>query len=488
MSSILLEPASVIAERIRNKELTALEAVDQQLARLDDLNPEINAVVSRCDEAAREVARQADEALAEGLEPGPLHGVPVTVSDTFETLGLRSTAGTAGLKDKVPQRSAIAVQRLLRAGAILVGKTNTAELGLSYDTDNPVFGRTRNPYDRERSAGGGSGGAAAAVAAGLSAMDMGCDAGGGVRLPAHFCGVAALKPTFGRIPRTGLLTGQGTPLDCFTHVGPIARSVQDLETALSLLSGPDWRDCGAAPIALQTPETVDLKGLRVAFYLSDGVHQIGSETAALVQDCARLLADSGARLSESRPGGLERGHELFNRLLSTDGAAWARHLLEQSGTHEPGPALQWVERAAAMPERSARDWTEMQREIHEFRQNMLAFLGQFNVILTPMHAGPAPTPEQLNAGENGAYFGFAQTFSLTGWPAVTVRVGSSSDGLPIGIQVVAQPWRDDVALRVARLLEEAMGGWQAPGLAARGFGSDAGEPSEARDEAEAKTD
>jgi amidase len=221
--------------------------VNACLARIEQVNPRLNAVVQLDGDHAREVARAADQATARGEVTGPLHGVPMTIKDSFDTAGMISTGGTLGRKAFVPDQDATVVARLRAAGAVLLGKTNTPEFTWSFETRSPVYGRTNNPWSSDLSPGGSSGGAAAIVAACGAPFDIGSDTGGSIRVPSHFCGTAGIKPTSGRVPRTGHIVGSEGHIQSLTQLGPIARSVDDLALLLGIIAGPDWRDATVAP-------------------------------------------------------------------------------------------------------------------------------------------------------------------------------------------------------------------------------------------------
>jgi amidase len=448
--------ASAIARAIRRRELTAAEAVQSSLSRIEAVNPQLNAVVQVGAEAALEAARAADATQARGEPLGPLHGVPMTIKDSFATAGVVTTAGTRGLAGHVPERDATVVSRLRWAGAIMLGKTNTPEITLSSATDNYVYGRTNNPYDPGRTPGGSSGGAAAIVAAGGSAFDMGSDTGGSIRLPSHFCGLAGLKPTAGRVPRTG-----HTPFlefgaaQAITQVGPLARSVEDLVLVLSVIAGPDWRDPQAVPMPLGEAAAVELPDLRVAFYAENGLVAPSPETASVLQNAVAALADRGATLVEDLPPGLAAADRLWNRLIIPDGGATVRQILQGFGTSAMHPSLQWTQEIERL---DLAEYLAMLDEWNLFRSAGLAFMENYDAILCPVAARPAirhDEPEDVS---------YADLFmhNLLGWPVVVVRCGGTPEGLPIGLQVAARPWREDVALAVAAGLEAALGGWQPP--------------------------
>ena len=275
--------ATTLAQAIRKKKVSSEEVVNAYLQRIEPVNPKLNAIVQLTADTALAQARAADAALAKGEVKGPLHGVPMTIKDLFETAGVICAAGTKGRATFVPTQDATAVARLRAAGAVLLGKTNVSELGLAPETDNLVYKWTDNPYDRSRTPGGSSGGEAAIIAAGGSPLGLGSDAGGSIRLPCHFCGIAGIKPTTGRVPRTGHVPPPGGALDTLWQVGPMARFVEDLSLTLPLIAGVDGRDPGIIPMPLGNPEVVKLKSLRVAFYTDNGILSPTPETAAAVQ-------------------------------------------------------------------------------------------------------------------------------------------------------------------------------------------------------------
>ena len=462
MNDVIFASASALTRRIRARELSAVEVVEMHLARIDAVNPALNAVVTRCDARALARAKQADVLLAKGQMLGPLHGLPITVKDAFDTAEVRSTGGTQGRANYIPSQNATAVERLLSAGAILMGKTNTPELTLFYDTDNVLFGKTFNPYDLSLSPGGSSGGSAAIVAAGGSPLDLGSDTGGSIRLPAHFCGVAGIKPTAGRVPRTGFIVPGGMPVDALTQVGPIARFVEDLALVLPILSGVDWQDSAVVPMPFGDPDAISMPDLRVAFYTDNGDVAASPEVSSVVRDCVRVVAERGATVTEACPSVMAQSRRLFGRIFSTDGGAWIRRLLDKLGTQEIYPFLHWTDQRDDAPETTAAAFTALMAEWEQFRRRMLAFLQRYDVMLAPVHAYPALAHGELTSDEKSPAFSYAQPYNLTGWPSVVVRAGTSAKGLPIGVQVVARPWQEAVALAVARRIEEQLGGWRPP--------------------------
>src|SRR5262252_9087417 len=357
MDELIYTSATAIAQAIREKRVSATEVVEAHLQRIEAVNPALNAVVQMAGARARLEALAADQALARGELRGPLHGVPMTIKDSLDTAGVISTGGTKGRAALVPQQDATVVARLRAAGAILLGKTNTPELTLSGETDNLVYGRTNNPYDVSRTPGGSSGGAGAILAAGGSALDIGSDTGGSIRLPAHFCGIAGIKPTSGRVPRTGHVVpfGMGA-VDALTQLGPMARYVEDLILTLPIIAGVDWHDPAIVPMLLGDPHTVNITGLRIAMYTDNGIMSPTPETAAAVCAAATALAEAGASVEEDRPAVLEQTADLANNLSGSDGRAWVRRLLDD---------VQAVE--VATP-------TAMREDVVPFRSAILCFI------------------------------------------------------------------------------------------------------------------
>jgi len=302
-------------------------------------------------------------------------------------------------------------------------------------------------------------GAAAIVAAGGSPLDLGSDTGGSLRQPAHFCGICSIKPTSGRVPRTGhIISFDVGALEMLTQIGPVARFVQDLVLTLPIIAGPDWRDPGVVPMPLGDPMGVDLKGLHAAFYTHNGVVPPTPETVGTVRAAARALADAGVSVEEDRPAEVEGAVGLWLELALADGAAWVRRLLEAAGTTEVHPVLKkrFLEREAVPSPEFGRLLTRWDR----IRSGMLTFMKNYEVMICPVNAYPAMLHEL--AYDQAIGWSYSRIYNLTGWPVAVVRGGTSPEGLPIGVQIVARPWREDVALAVASYIETVLGGWQRP--------------------------
>jgi len=423
MRDIIGAPAVWLARAIRAKKVSSLEVVRAHLEHIHTVNPRLNAVVFATAESALKQARSADRRNTRKNQVGPLHGVPFTAKDIFDTKGLPTTAGLRMLRSNIPDHDATVVARMRGAGAILIGKTNCPPGGSGGDSWNALHGGTRNPYDINRSPGASSSGEAAIIAAGGSPLGIGSDSGGSIRMPAHYCGVAALKPTSGLVPSTGGYGLVGGLTDPRSQVGPMARFVSDLIAALSIMAGPDGVDSGVVPVPL-SKRTAKLKGLHVAWYADDGIAKPTSAVAATVRAASRALAEAGCIVTEERPPGLQEAHQV------TLGY--------------------WGDRRMSH-ERLYKRWDG-------FRTTMLQFMSRFDIVVTAVAPDVAPLyrAKTVPARE----FSYTSPFSLSGNPCVVVRAGSSHEGLPIGVQVVARNWHDDVALRAARRIEQALGGWR----------------------------
>jgi len=452
-----------IARFIREKKVSSVEAVQACYRRIDEVNPKLNAVVQFCRERALAEAQEADAMLARGESKGLLHGVPMTIKDSIDTEGVISTGGTLGRATFVPEKDASVVRRLREAGAILLGKTNTPEFTLGGipglgTTGNIVYGMTRNPYDVRRSTQGSSGGAGAIVAAGGAYFDIGSDFGGSIRHPAHANGIAGIKPTTGRVPRTGHIVDYGGVFDSYQQLGPLARRVEDLILILPIIMGPDFIDAAIVPMPLDTPDRVELKTLRVAFYTDHGEEAVKStkETEETVRRCAQYFAELGCRVDEARPPGVMEVSEITRKLSSGDGNAWLKRMTERHGTKTPSPGRRFDQPQIPTPE-----FTEQMEKLDAWRSEMLQWVQNYDLLLSPESYRPAPVIGEGRSETPRRGSGFASTYNHTGWPAGVVRAGTA-EGMPIGIHAIAQPWREDVVLAALQFIEGKTGGWVRP--------------------------
>lgn len=455
--------ASHVAKMIRDKQLSAVDAVTMCYARIDVVNPKINAVVATCRERALAEAKEADAMLAAGKSLGPLHGVPFTVKDSFDTAGVVSTGGTLGRKSYVPGKDATVVARVRAAGAILLGKTNTPEFTLgggARGTYNLIYGQTFNPYNLAYSPAGSSGGAGAIVAAGGAFFDIGSDYGGSIRGPAYNNGIAGIKPTYGRVPRTGHIVGYGGPFDNFQETGPMARRVEDLVLLLPLLSGPDNWDAAMAPVTLGDPATVELKKLRVAYYTTNGETDPTPEIQALVKQCAGYFRDLGCKVTEDKPPKMKELSDARQKFSGASDGDHMRRLLAKHGTTQASPGLRTS--GELLPSAEFTKWVEVMDSI---KSEQLAWFEKYDLIVCPANAkAPQRVPPEFVRPPGAGGGSYTSQYNTTGWPAGVVRAGTSKEevGLPLGIQLVGQPWRDDVVLAAMAHVEKQTGGWQMP--------------------------
>ena len=467
--------AGGLAAAVRRRELSAVDVVDAYIERIEQANPVLNAIVTPCFDEARATAAEVDRDVAAGRPVGPLAGVPFTAKDVLATAGLRTTSGSRLYRDHIPAADATVVARMRGAGAILLGKTNTSEFAMDIQTDNVVFGPTRNPWDLTRTPGGSSGGESAAVAAGCSALGIGTDYGGSLRWPAHCTGTLALRPTAGRVPGTGHLPSR-SPLDppppnsAALHgelhvVGSLARTVDDLELALRVLAGPDDRDPHCVPVPLGDSAQVEVTSLRFAWCDGDGSVPVRADVLAVLAEVASTLDRLRYDIVEQRPAGLEQADALYTRLRYMDGMAEWR-ALAAGREDELSPHTQAL--MAKTQEQSVGQLLEASGERDVLRARMLDFLAERPVLLLPVAVLPATPLGQREfrvEGRDLEYFQLVapcRAVTLYGLPAVAVPCGRSEENLPVAVQVVAGPFQEHVALAAARLLEREFGGWQPP--------------------------
>ena len=468
--------ATELAAAIRARSVSCEEAVEWYLDRIARYNPALNAVVTVDEEGARRRALEADQALGRGEIWGPLHGVPVTIKDAFETAGLRTTAGYPPFAEHVPVADAPVVARLRAAGAIILGKTNLPPLASGTQTSNPIFGRTNNPWDLDCTPGGSSGGSAAAVAAGLSALDLGSDVGGSIRGPAHLCGIYGLKPTGGRLPLAGTLSRPGGhtagPLwelmRQFPVYGPLARSVADLRLAFAVL------DAGSSAAAPRTAT-----GLRVAWTDDFGGVPIAVEIRHALARAAERLGQAGFTVERRTTPGLDYAEcwDATGRCIGafeTDRSPWARRWLFKVG----GPLLGRVTGGGPLARAffaGARQSRGSLGRLVARRQALIAALDSFlaghDLWICPVmpvpayhHSRPGSTleVEGRKVAETFMDLTFSGPFNLTGHPVVVIPVGRTSNGLPIGAQLVGKRGGEVELLDAAEAVDRVLGEYRPP--------------------------
>jgi Asp-tRNA(Asn)/Glu-tRNA(Gln) amidotransferase A subunit family amidase len=469
MNKIIFGTIAEIAAGIRAKKLSPVEVVDAHLERAAALQPKLNAFVHLDAEGARKQARTAEAAVLRGDAVGPLHGVPLTIKSCIDAAGWPAPAGSLLRKDYVAQEDAPLVARLRAAGAIILGNTNTPEYLMAYETDNSLSGKTSNPWDVARSAGGSSGGEAAAIASGCSAGGVGSDGGGSIRVPAHFCGICGLKPTPGRIPATGHFPGGGGAFGWIGVVGPMARTISDVRALLEVMAGPDAGDALSAPVPIQKIKESELHGLRVGILDSDALGRATAETVAAVEQAAKFLSEQGFAVQTKRISGLDRAIELWWYFF---GPVIADLLQKGAASHvkEMSPMLrEFVALATAETTLTYDGFLKACGERDSLRTEILRQMEDVTVLLSPVSTAPAFRHVEGNwrSGQKENYrdtMRYSQWLNLAGFPGAAVPVATSREGLPIGVQIIGRPYEDELVLAVAEAIERGRGAWQAPSI------------------------
>lgn len=460
MTDLTFLPAIEMARLIREKKISAVELAEAHLAKIERLNPKLNAFVHIDADRVRKEARDADAAITSGHKLGPLHGVPISIKSSIEVSGLKAQSGTHLRSGNVAMHDAPLVARLRNAGAIVLGVTNAPEFLMAWETDNLLSGRTNSPWDLERTPGGSSGGEAAAIASGMSAGGVGSDGGGSIRVPAHFSGICGLKPTPGRIPATGHFPASCGPFALIGVVGPMARTVDDLTALFEVMQGPDDADTCAAPVPMRAADANEIKNLKIGYFEDDGRTPVTPEIRAAVRAAAEALARAGFVVEPFRPAGLEEARVLWKKFFVKMGGMLIGPMFN-GREHEASPILkeflQWSEAEPSLSGPAVLDaW--IQRDI--VRANVLQQMRQYPILLCPPAAIPAfrhgerswvidgKTVEYLDA------WSYTEWFNLLGNPAAVIPVAHSNEGLPIGVQIVGWPWEEEQVLAVAAALEK----------------------------------
>jgi len=471
--------ATETAAAIREGRFSSVEALDEMLARIARHNPALNAICTLDEAGARKRAAQADSQRARGDLQGPLHGVPITIKDAIETANLRTTGGFPPLAQNIPERDAPVVARLRAAGAVIVGKTNVPPLSADFRADNPIFGRTNNPWNLDCTPGGSTGGGAVAIAAGLSFLEIGSDIAGSIRIPAHYCGVYGLKPTEHRVPGTGHipeLPGVARGIRHMSCIGPLARSVEDLALALRLIAGPDGIDIQTAPVPLGEVVSRPLRGARIAWMHDFAGLPLSRDTRVSLESLVGQLSDAGCIVEQRAPAN-------FDWVQAWE--TWGEILLAERASTEPERAAQRVADIGARLDsenpifrgfaRGARasmaDYTRSLSSRDRLIMALENFLGDWDALLCPVALCPAVghvpfgTPIEVD-GRQVNYWsaGLALTtpFSLTGNPVVVLPLARSAGGLPIGVQLVGRRWGEMGLLALAASVAQLTGPFTPP--------------------------
>ncbi|GAB4339875.1 MAG: amidase [Candidatus Abyssubacteria bacterium] len=444
-----------LASAYHRRKLSPVEVINAVLNRIETLNPKVNAFCALVPDEARKQAKAAETALMRKKKVGPLCGIPVSIKDLIFTAGIRTTGGSRIYEHFVPEQDETAVARLRAAGAIILGKTNTPEFGYKAVTDNPLFGITRNPWNPEKTPGGSSGGAAAAVAGGMGPLALGSDGGGSIRIPSSFSGVFGHKPSFGRVPKYPTFPGWET----LSHTGPITRTVADAALMLDIITGPDPRDRHSLPPESGTYSgglRRSVKGTRIAWSPDLGYAVVDPEVRDITTGAAKLFRKVGCKIEELNPH-LESPEECFVTMVMCEFSASLGSALEEWRDKMDPRLVTFVEMGKGL---SARDYLDATFRRKEFNASVQKIFERFDFLLCPTVASPPFTagkmaPETV-AGRQLSPIGwmpFTYPFNLTGQPAASVPCGFTSDGLPVGLQIVGRHHDDIGVLRMAAAFE-----------------------------------
>jgi amidase len=467
MQDLVLLPAVRQLELLRAGEVSIAELAEAHIARIERLEPQINAFADFDAERVRGLARTMDASR----EPrGPLHGLPVTVKSSIATAGYRCEIGSLLNKGDVAREDAEVVRRLRAAGALILGTTNCPEFLMAYETDNLLHGQTRNPWDLERSPGGSSGGESAAIAAGMSAAGLGSDSGGSVRVPAHFTGICSLKPTPGRVPGRGHLPPCVGPFAILGAIGPMARTIADVELMFRTLAGQDACDPVSPPVALRSPSLEELRTQTIGYFEEDGLVPVTAETRTAVQAAAQALRDAGFRVEPFRPRTLEPLRKLWRTFFVQCGAMFYEPAIRGKREKLSPIFREFLGFAESAGELTPAELLNAWAELDVLRAKTLEEMRSHPVLLCPVASVPAfrhgerawtvegRTVEYLDAWR------YSQWFNALACPAAVVPVGRSKEGLPIGVQIAARPFEDETGLAIAAVVDAAFG-YRAPAMA-----------------------
>lgn len=439
-----------MVEAIRTRKVSPTELVDAHLAQIGKEEKRINAFVAVYEESARAAAREATDALTRTSGLGPLHGIPVTIKDSFDIAGQPTLCGSRFRLGHIATSDSTAVARLRGAGAIILGKTNTPEFLNNYETDNFLTGRTNHPLDLARTAGGSSGGEAAAIGTYCSPGGLGSDGGGSIRVPAHYCGIGGLKPTPGRVSAAGHFPEIAHPGGLLGVGGPMARSAEDVSLLYSIVAGHDWRDPFSAPVPVSNPAP-NVETIGVWFGFEDV--PLDPDIRSAIEAAAEKLRASGYRVELFRPKGLERARELWWFFFERIFAPLTRELIRGHEAEAHWSLTDLMYEALEQPEPAGRDIVVNLIARDQMRTKLLSQMERFPVVLAPVCTVTAPLHHTLRGGELHAAMSPSSTFNLLGMPGLAVPQGRSKTGMPIGVQLVGRPWQEQSLLAIGMRLE-----------------------------------
>jgi len=459
-SEIVLASAVQQLQMLRAGTLSIPELAEAHIRQIERLNPALNAFADFDAARVRTLAQQLDQ---ENSARGPLHGLPVTVKSSIATAGYRCEIGSRLHEGDVPAEDAVVVARLRAAGALILGTTNCPEFLMAYETANLLHGRTHNPWDLARTPGGSSGGESSAIAAGMSAAGLGSDSGGSVRVPAHFTGICSLKPTPGRIPGRGHLPPCVGPFSILGAIGPMARTMADVTLMFRTLCGQDPHDPASSPVLLRSPSLEELRTNAIGFFEDDGLVPVTPETRDSVNAAAHVLRDAGFRVEPFRPRTLEQLRSLWTKFFVQCGAMFYEPEIRGKQAQLSPIFSEFLEIAAAAPPLTATQLLNAWAELDLLRSKTLEAMSEYPMLLCPVASIPAFRHGERSwsiDGQNVAYLDavrHTQWFNVLAAPAAVVPVGQSPEGLSIGVQLVARPHEDEIALGVASIVDAAFG-------------------------------
>src|ERR1700761_4418093 len=462
MTGLTMMPAVELLSMLRREQISPSELAEEYIGQIARWNPQLNALVDFEPDRVRAQARFLEDSHD---ARGPLFGLPMTIKSSIATAGYRCETGSLLNRGHTPKENAPVVDRLKNAGAIILGTTNCPEFLMAYESDNRLYGRTSNPWDLERTAGGSSGGESAAVAAGLSGAGLGSDSGGSVRTPAHFTGICSIKPTPGRIPARGHLPACDGPFSTLGAIGPMARTIRDVTLLFLTLSGQDALDPVSAPVAFKNESLNALKGSSIGFFEDDGT--VTTETRQAVQDAARTLEEQGFQVRPFRPKALEEARQLWWKFFVRIGAMLLEPLVQSRESELSPTFVDFLSIAHRDPPLSAQDILSAWMDLDHVRRRLLAEMEKFPILLCPVCAIPAFRFGERSWVVDGRpieyldAMRYTQWFNLLGAPAAVVPVGRSAEGLPIGVQIAGRPFEDERVLGIAAAIE-ANFGYQPP--------------------------
>jgi amidase len=485
MTELAYSSASELVGAIKTKKITCVELLDYFSDRIERLNPELNAIIQTDLENAGKQAIEADKSIKNGEELGPLHGLPITIKDSLEVIGMPCSSGSQDLKNYLPKRNADVVQSLINAGAIVMGKTNMPLYGGDIQSFNDVYGQTNNPWDKTLTPGGSSGGAAAALAAGLTGLEIGSDIGGSIRTPAHFCGVYGHKPSFGIVPDRGhippppgIFTGDYSLIADLVVVGPLARSADDLSLVMDIIVSPEKPDKKAWQINLPKPKKTNLKDYRIGLWLDDPACIVDTQIGDQIQNAADILAKNGATIEDKHPDiDFSESNKMYLSLLAAImGSGFPKDMFDgliQAEKNLSDEDQSYLAQHIRGSIQLHRNWISMDAMRQIMRQKWADYFLEYDVMLCPAAPVTAIPHDQnfiydrkLNV--NGVERPY---LDLTGWagitgvvylPATVAPVGLTNEGLPVGVQIVGPYLEDKTTIHLATLMEDVVGGFSPP--------------------------